>query len=244
MHIYWDYDDPGRFQRRLADVRRTVDRLTQRRPIYVTECGIRSKDRRGQGVVDPGTFRDRNGAIPLCQTNVAAFQQAWFQIRAAQLGYSGALKWDCHFGRYDRGRQAYYAIGPPGRNGWPLYPTYFLLQLFTLSTSPGWRVLAVAQADPGDSRQLAAFAGPGGELTVFGLDRGGARLNGTSSRTVDYRIGGLPPGRRLELLLWNRAGGGRLVVDGTVTTDSAGRAAVRAPLHSVFALTSKTLPAL
>jgi hypothetical protein len=244
VHIYWDYDDPGRFQRRLAGVRRIVDALPQPKPVYVTEFGIRSKDRRQRGVVDPGTFRDRQGALPLCQTNVAAFQQAWFQVRAAQLGFTGTMKWDCHFGRYDQGRQAYYAIGPPGADGWPLYPAYFLLQLFTLTTAPGWRVLAVEPADRGDSRQLAALSGPDGELTIFGLDRGGALLNSTSSRKVEYRIGGLPPGRRLDLLLWNRTGGGRLVRDGAVTTDPDGSARLRAPLHSVFALTSKPLPAL
>jgi hypothetical protein len=241
VHVYWDYDDTARFERRLADVRRIVDRLPNRKPLFVTEYGTRSKDRRKEGVVDPGTF---HGA-PLCTTNLAAFQAAWFQIRAAQLGYAGAVKWDCYFGRYDRGRQAYYAIGAPGSDGWQLYPMYFLLRLFTLTTERGWRVLAVERGrSPGETRQLAAFAGLAGELTVLGLDTRGSGLNGTSSTIVPFTIGGLPPRTRLELVLWNRAGGGKLTLGRAVTTDAAGVAALEIPLHSVFALTTKRLATL
>ncbi|HEY2936375.1 MAG TPA: hypothetical protein VGJ25_07230 [Gaiellaceae bacterium] len=42
---------------------------------------------------------------------------------------------------------------------------------------------------------------------------------------------------------WNRAGGGQLVVDRTVAADAEGVASIRVPLHSVFALTTKALPA-
>ena len=244
IHVYWDYDDVGRFQRRLADVHRIVGSLANRRPVFVTEYGVRGKDRGVRGVIDPGNFRDGPRRIPLCRTNIAAFQHAWFQILSAQLGYAGTVKWDCHFGRYDRGRQAYYAIGEPTVDGWPLYPMYFLLRLVTLTTGAGWRVVALDQAKrAAGTKRVAAFAGGAEEVTFLGLDTRGATLNGVSPVRVDYALGGLPPRTPLRLLLWNRAGDGKLDVDTTLTADSAGIARIRAPLHSVFALTSKALPA-
>ncbi len=236
VHVYWDYDDPGRFEQRLDDVRLIVDGLTHPKPIFVTEYGTRSKDRHEQGVVDPGTFH----GTPLCRTAIAAFQAAWFQIRAAQLGYAGAIKWDCYFGRYDDGRQAYYAIGEPGREGWQLYPTYFLLRLFTLTTQPGWRVLAVDRRAGRDTREVAGFAGPQGEVSVLGLDTRGSGLNGTSSSLAPFTIGGLPPSTRFELLLWNRSGNGKLAVGHPVLSDAAGIASLEIPIHSVFALTTRS----
>ncbi|MGZ8708564.1 MAG: hypothetical protein ACXW0R_14410 [Gaiellaceae bacterium] len=190
---------------------------------------------------DPGDFQPGATKIPLRETNVAAFQHAWFQIRAAQLGYAGTIKWDCFFGRYDRGKQAYYAIGAPGpgSQGWKLYPMYYLLQLFTLTTKPGWRVLAIKNNSGTRTKQLAAFAGPGSELTIVGLDERGALRNGRVDEAVSYSIGGLQERGAFTLVLWNRAGGGKLVSAGTINADATGTATVTAPLHSVFALTTK-----
>ena len=119
-HVYWDYDATSRFEQRLDDVRDILNRLANMphgdtlqspMPVFITEFGTRSKDRAVKGVVDPGNFHDGKEKIPLHKTNIAAFQTAWFQIRAAQIGYAGMLKWDCHFGMYDKTERAYYAIG-------------------------------------------------------------------------------------------------------------------------------------
>jgi hypothetical protein len=244
VHVYWNYDDAARFQHRLADARRVVAGLANPKPVYVTEYAARGRDRGLNGVVDPGNLHDGRARLPLGRTNLAAFQHAWFQIRCAQLGYAGAVKWDCHFGRYDNGKQAYYAIGEPTSDGWPLFPVYFLLRLFTVTTAAGWQVRGVRPVgDASRTKQLAAFAGPGGELTVLGLDTRGATLNSRSSTRVPYSIGGLPPRTRFEHLLWNRHGDGKLARGRSVTTDAAGTARIAVPLHSVFALTTKALPA-
>ena len=43
------------------------------------------------------------------------------------------------------------------------------------------------------------------------------------------------------LVLWNRAGGGKLVSAGTFTVDATRTATVTVPLQSVFALTTKSV---
>ena len=246
-HIYWGYTDVRRFKKRLNDVRDIVQNLAHPMPVYITEYGTRGKDRRPNTVDDPGNFHDGSKKIPLRETNIAAFQHAWLQILAAQLGYAGMVKWDCYFGRYDKARQAYYAIGPPGPprqpKEWQLYPMYFLLRLITMTTAPGWKVLTIkpSTSAPG-TKHLAAFQGNDKDLTILGLDERGATLNKPSKTQVPYTIGGLPPRASFKLVLWNRAGKGRLVVDRTIAADASGVAKITVPLHSVFALTTKALP--
>ena len=75
-------------------------------PIFVTEFGVRGHDRPPA----PGVFKP--GGRLLSQTNVAAFQQAWFVIRSMQLGYHGTIKWDCSHGIYDSTyKHKHYVIG-------------------------------------------------------------------------------------------------------------------------------------
>ena len=59
----------------------------------------------------------------MARTNIAAFQQFWFNLESAQLGFAGTAKWDAYWGKYDAGTQAYWMIGPP-EEGWPLFPAY------------------------------------------------------------------------------------------------------------------------
>ena len=236
VHIYWDYWDTAKFQRRLTEVQKIVGGLPEsgRKPVYVSEFGVRGK--RSKGVPAPGTDAD---GTPLGRTRIAAFQQAWFHIVATQLGYVGLSKWDCYFGKYDRGTQAYYVIGP-AKDGWPLYPTYHVLRLVTSTTEPGWNVVAVERrAATARTKYLTAFAGPGGELTVIGLDSGGGRLNSVSPREVGYAIGGLPAETAFSFVVWNTSGDGRNEVVGEIATDDAGVVQVTVPLHAVFALTTK-----
>jgi hypothetical protein len=260
-HIYWDYDDTDRFKDRLKDVRDILNGLAGNSgaaslqyplPVYVTEFGTRSKDRGHDGAVDPGNFVDSDGAIPLTRTNVAAFQAAWFQISAARMGFTGMLKWDCNFGRYDKGKQAYYAIGKPippnAPKGWELFPMYHLLRLFTLTTAPGWKVLPVVRnenAAGSGTKHLVAFQGPD-DLTIIGLDDRGAPRQKPTSMTVPYEIGGLTGRGPLQLVLWNKAGGGLLHRESVVKPDAAGVVRLEnvVPLHSVFALTTRPVPQL
>jgi hypothetical protein len=235
VHIYWDYWDTAKLTRRLTDVQRIVAGLPAggRKPVFVSEYGVRG--RRAAGVPAPGTYADGR---PLGQTRIAAFQHAWFLIAATQLGYAGTAKWDCYFGKYDRGTQAYYVVGPANEN-WPLYPTYHLLRLVTATTEPGWTVVAVDKGAPARTKQLTAFAGPEGELTILGLDTAGAALDGVSPKQIGYVVGGLPAGAKFTLVVWNRDGAGANEVVGPLAADATGVARVTVPLHAVFVLTTK-----
>jgi hypothetical protein len=241
VHVYWDYWDTAKFQRRLTDVQAIVGGLPEngRKPVFVTEYGVRG--RRRPKVPAPGAYAD---GTPLAQTRIAAFQHAWFQIVATQLGFAGMVKWDCYSGKYDRGTQAYYAIGPwQGR--WPLYPTYHVLRLVTGTTESGWKVVAVERRGAAArTNQLTAFVGPDQELTVLGLDAAGGTLNSVSPIEVTYTIGGLPSGATFNFVVWNRTGDGRNEVMGTIAADKAGVATVVVPLHAVFALTTKPVSLL
>ncbi len=259
VHIYWDYFDVPKIKRRLDGVLKVIRQLDRERHlakpmrVFVTEFGTRGKGIDKEHGIDPGRYLGPDGgSMRLCESNIAAFQHAWFLIYAAQLGYAGVVKWDCYYGRYDlirkpkappKGNQQYFAIDKPdaGTLEWQLLPTYFLLRLVTATTERGWQPRLV---DPvSGPKRLVAFQGAGKNLTILGLHIGGAGLNVKSGTQVSYSIGGLPPRSSFQLLLWNEGGGGRLVRrPAPVVADAGGVATLTAPLHSVFALTTKQLP--
>jgi hypothetical protein len=234
IHVFWDYFDTQKLVDRLTEVRAIVDALPEagRKPLYVSEYGIRGlRTFNGAPAGDPGVWED---GTPMTQTNVNAFQHAWFDVLAARLGYAGTSKWDSYFGKYDNGTQAYYMIGSPA-DGWPLYPLYNVVRLITSTVSQGWRTVNVDSV-PNTSRLLAAYVGKVGEHTVVGLDTAGAQLNTVSPTVVTYTIGGLPPSRSFALTIWNEAGDGLVGAPQPATTDAAGVVMVSVPQQAVFAL--------
>jgi hypothetical protein len=243
IHVFWDYWDTPKLEQRLNDVRAIVDALPSgaRKPLYVMEYGVRGIREIGTTkFIQPGVW-DLVQQIPVTQTNVNAFQQAWFDIESAQLGYAGTVKWDSYFSNYDNTPQAFFMLGQWDENGiWPVNPIYNVVSLFTATTRSGWNVTGVEADTPLDPRVAAAYAGPNGELTIVGLDRDGGQLNGLSTTLVPYAVGGLPPSTTFHLFEWNRDGDGRNVDAGTITTDDAGVANLEVPLQAAFALT--TLP--
>ena len=239
IHVFWDYWDTQKIVDRLREVRAIVNALPAvgRKPVYVTEYGVRGQRTfNGAPQVDPGVWDD---GTPITQTNVSAFQHALFDVLAAQLGYIGTSKWDAYYGKYDSGTQAYYLIGAP-QNGWPLYPMYDFMQLLTTTVKRQWQIVAV-DAVPGTSRSVAAYLGKKGQQTVIGLDAAGAQLNTVSPTASSYSVAGLPPSRRLNLLLWNEAGDGLVGPKHVVTSDAAGMVTIAVPQHAVFVLTSLRL---
>ena len=238
IHVFWDYWDTQKLVDRLTEVRAIWDAEppAQRKPLYVTEYGVRGL-RTFNGVrADPGFWQD---GTPISQTNVSAFQHAWFDVLSAQLGYVGTSKWDSYFGRYDNAVQAYYMIGDP-QSGWPLYPLYNFVRLVTSTVKPGWSVVGVDSV-PDTTRLVTAYLGKTGQRTIVGLDTAGAQLNTASPTPVSYAIGGLPPSKRLHLAIWNEAGDGVVPASHVVTTDLAGVATITVPQHGVFVLTTLRL---
>jgi hypothetical protein len=239
IHVFWDYWDTQKLVDRLTEVRAIVNALPQqaRKPIYVTEYGVRGQRAfNGAPQVDPGVWEDGSA---IGQTNVSAFQQAWFDVLAANLGYVATSKWDSYFGRYDNGSQAYYFIGDP-QNGWPLYPLYNLVQLMTTTVKREWRVAAVDSV-PAPSRLIGAYLGKNGQQTIIGLDTAGAELNTVSPTLVSYTIAGLPPSKTLQLAVWNQAGDGLVAPARPIATDAAGVAQITVPQQAVFVLTTLRL---
>ncbi len=252
VHIYWNYWDIPRMEFRLRDVRKIVTEelpAEARKPTFITEFGVRGlQNLPDKPSVAPWYWAD---GTPMARTNIAAFQQFWFNLESAQLGFAGTAKWDAYWGKYDSGTQAYWMIGPP-EEGWPLFPAYHAMQLLLQTTERGWQVLGVApwadddwklndSGQPFDQpeQELTAYAGPAGELTVIGLDSHARDLNTVSTDPPGaFSIGGLPPTTAFTLVVWNAAGDGTNTIAGGVTSSAAGVARFTVPPQAAFALTT------
>jgi hypothetical protein len=232
VHIYWNYwDTPFFLETRLKDVHRIVTEelpAEARKPTYVMEYGVRGiRNFPGKPNVESGYWDD---GTDLARTNIAAFQQLWFDLAAVQLGFTGSVKWDAYWGKYNAGYNSLYAMIGPAAEGWPLFPTYHAVRLLLQTTQAGWRVVQVAPWEENDwklgvldqeEKELAAYASDDGQLTLMGLD-----------------THGLPPLTELRLAIWNATGNGETVEAGTVATNAAGVARFQVPLHAAFSLTT------
>jgi hypothetical protein len=237
IHVYWDYWNPRKLERRLLGVRAIWDNLpaNRRKPLYVTEYGVRGKPGT-QAKANPGFFGD--SPTPLSRTNINAFQHAWFSLLAAKLGFCGTVKWDAFFGRYGKGAaeqtMAFELIGRP-TDPHPS-PCYELMRLLGMTVSAGARVVQF-EGDP-DSKIVVGFELPTGRLTVLGLDAAGGTLNTKTTAQSSYDLSGIPPSTSFHLRVWNQGGAGRTVTQRRVQSDASGALPITSPLHSVFAITS------
>lgn len=249
VHIYWDYWDPAFMQARLKDVRQIVTAelpAEARKPTYITESGIRGIiNLAGKPATDPGYWPD---GTQISRTNIAGFQQLWFDLSSAQLGFPGAVKWDAYWGRYSANYNEFWYLIGPAVEGWPLFPSYHALRLLLQTTRQGWEVLQVGPWSEDDwkvgtvdqhEKELVAYAHDEGQLTLLGLDSHGRDLNTVSSEPAPaYSIGGLTAHTQFNLALWNATGNGENSLAGLVTADAAGVVRFEVPLHAAFALTT------
>ncbi len=246
VHVYWDFWDAGKIDERLLKEVRTIYSTipeAKRRPLYVTEFGVRGVETfEGEPSFQPGFWPDGTG---MSETNTSAFQHAWFNIRAAQLGYTATVKWDVYPAKYDLGSQDFATLGP-GASRWQPRPVYNLLQLLTLTTKPrGGDIVDVASGPGADaSKLLTAYVSPAKDITILGIDTAGGAPSTTSADAVRYRVSGLPPTSFFRLLVWNDNGSGANVDRGFVQTDAAGTIELSVPLDAVFALTNTPIMAL
>jgi hypothetical protein len=262
-HVYWFYYDPGRLEYRIRDTWHLMNEVLppeQRKPTYLMEFGVRGTGTCGTKPAFGNLYYAADPSCPeIWRTNIAGFQQLWFNIDSAQLGVAGTSKWDAYWGRYDNssaGNQLYWMIGPP-TEGSPVTPSYYSMSLLFHTTSPGWQIVGVDPWDSSDwsvpayrsnlddrtndqpEQELVAYAGPNGELTVVGLDTHGKSLNTASTDPPSvYSIGGLPPNTTFNLAEWNAVGDGSNTIAEPVTTNEAGVARFDVPLQAAFALTT------
>ena len=152
VHIYWDYwNTPFFTETRLKDVRQIVTEelpVGARKPTYVMEYGVRGiRNFEGKPTVESGYWED---GTDMARTNIAAFQQLWFDLASVQLGFTGSVKWDAYWGKYNGAYNSLYAMIGPASEGWPLFPAYHALGLLLQTTQSGWQVLQVAPWDDDD----------------------------------------------------------------------------------------------
>lgn len=251
-HIYWNYWDTAYMQQRLHDILSIYNSLpaNQRKPMSITEYGVRGVKkingvaimvpdpyRNGKLVaVEPGMYVDDAGnQTPISETNIAAFEQAWFNILAAGDGFVGFSKWDFYRAQYDFGYQDHSLIGylfdpAPGQDRWPVRPAYYMEWLMANTTGQHWQVLG-AQGTSG-AKLIAPFRGPSGDLTLFALS--------SDQAEASFSIGNLPRGTEFHVLQWNADGAGDVSNAGAVNSGGSGTVTVHAPAGSLVALT--TLP--
>ena len=170
VHIYWDYwDTPFFMESRLKDVRQIVTEeipVEARKPTYVMEFGVRgARNFPGKPTLESGYWED---GTDIARTNIAAFQQLWFDLSTVQLGFTGSVKWDAYWGKYNANYNSLYAMIGPASEGWPLFPAYHALRLLLQTTQQGWQVLHARPEDHARHGRLAlagrAVARAGGEV--------------------------------------------------------------------------------
>jgi hypothetical protein len=251
VHIYWNYWDPATISSRLSGILDDVSILQSQglhtKPLSVTEYGVRGiKTLNGVPIKDADPYR--NGSLtntdagyyqagggtltPISQTNIAAFQQAQFNLQAATEGFIGFSKWDFYRAQYDFGYQDYSLIGylfnpTAGQDRWPLRPSYYMEWLLANTTGQHWQTLA--QHGSSGAKLIAPFRGPGG-LTVMAMS--------TDAAAASFTIGDLPSNTAFRVLIWNADGSGKVTQAAGVNSGADGIVSVSAPAGSVLALTT------
>jgi hypothetical protein len=173
--------------------------------------------------------------VPVADTNLNAFQRAWFALQSVKQGFRGTVSWDAYFAMYDNKLQHYSLIGPP--DDWTRKPAFRALRLLIKAVRPGWKGVNVQGVSA--SQRIVGFTDGGQNRTIAGLDTAGAQQDsGTDSAT--YTIGGLPANTSFGLWFWNHDGDGMNSFDGQARSDGGGNVSFEAPIRSVFVLT--TLP--
>ena len=198
-----------------------------------------------RGVRDPGGINEpgvigANGpdgtptpekGKPVGDSNINAFQHAWFQALAARDGFKGTFAWDAYSG----GKTAWgqFSLMGSGADAFKKKPAYFLTQMFTHAMQPGWDVHRVDGT--AKNEMVVAFKGPNQQSAVFALNQ---------KKTVQpVELAGLTPGTQYHLVVWNKKGGGKLVDDGTLKVPANGVLRVPVPPLGVVALSTLPPPA-
>jgi hypothetical protein len=189
VHIYWSYPDALDAIQRLRGIARVPETLpvAGRRPLFITEFGVRGDDWHGPGK-EPGVFSD---GTPMTRTPTAALQVGWLMTEATRLGFVATVQWEGYDMAYGKHAMHYGIIGEPGE-GWPPRPAYHVLRLFTHTIVPGSRELAV----DGDATNVAfaAVQSPKGNLTLMALN------HSATGQTIS--VTGLPLPKNFHRILW------------------------------------------
>lgn len=257
-HIYWTYNNAGymitRLDGILADMTTLKNEGYNTKPLSITEYGVRGiMTVNGQKIMDANPYR--NGALtatlagyyqaadgtltPISETNIGAYQQAWFNMVSVNDGFIGMSKWDFYRAQYDFSYQDYSLIGyvfnpAAGQDRWPLRPSYYMEWLMANTTGQHWQVMG--QSGSSGAKLITPFRGPEGELTLFAMS--------TDETASTVTIGDLPRDTEFHVLVWNADNSGNVTDGGQINTGGNGIVTVNAPAGGMVALTTAQTTAL
>jgi len=224
VHIYWSYTDALDAIKRLRGIAQVSKTLPApgRRPMYITEFGVRGNDWQGPGK-EPGIFSD---GTPMTRTPTAALQVGWLMTEATRLGFVATVQWEGYDMAYGKHTMHYGIMGEPGE-GWPIRPAYQVLRLFTHTIAPNSRALIIE----GDLANiaLAAIQSPSDDLTLMAVN------HSANVQTVSIR--GIPLQKNFHRIVWTSTAPDRLHNDADVPV--TGPVELTLPPRSLTALTEK-----
>lgn len=229
VHVYWEPGPgakgfPQRPQRRLANLERTAHAFGIKKPIYITEYGVRklsAKPRFRPGKLD---------GVRIEESPRAAFQHAWFNALAPQYGCAGLAKWVLY--RTDKPAEfgQWGMIGAPSA-GFARSPVYRVTRLFNHVVPPGWKAAGLGRA-AGAAVIASKFQAPNGRQESVVV------LNNTAQRR-QVRLGGLKPQSSYFRVAWNQDGHDALTSLPRISTDARGAARLDVAAKGLVALSTR-----
>jgi hypothetical protein len=226
IHVYWEPGPgpqgfPRKLEARLTNLERTVRSLGIKKPIYVTEYGVRLLRAKPR----PGKL----GGQRLEQTAQAALQHAWFNALAPQFGCVGLAKWVLYRTDKTAGFGHWGMVDAPAAE-FKRTPTYRITRLFNHLIGPGWKAAGLGRG-AGGTLLASRFAGPNQQESVVVLNRG--------VRAQQVRVEGLKSQTTYVAVVWNQNGDPTLQPLPKVVADARGAATITVPQHGLVALSTR-----
>ena len=227
IHVYWEPGPgakgfPQRLERRLTNLERTAHRLGIKKPIYVTEYGVRKLS----GKPRPGKL----DGVRIEQSPRAAFQHAWFNALAPQYGCAGLTKWVLYRTDKPAGFGEWGMIGASSEQ-FSRSPVYRVMRLFNHVVPPGWKAAGLGRA-AGVGVIASKFEAPNQRQEAVVV------LN-NSARQQQVRVEGLKPHRNYFRVAWNQDGKDALAKLPRVASDAGGAVTVNVSPRGLVALSTR-----
>jgi len=225
IHVYWEPGAgakgfPRRLERRLANLDRTARGLGIKKPIYVTEYGVRKLTARPR----PGKL----DGVRMEESARAAFQHAWFNALAPQYGCAGLTKWVLYRTDKPAGFGQWGMIGAPSEQ-FGRSPVYRVTRLFNHVVPPGWKAAGLGRS----AGVIASkFEGPNQRQEAVVV------LN-NSAQPRQVRVEGLKPRRNYFRVAWNQDGKGTLATLPRIASDPGGAATLNVPPRGLVTLSTR-----
>jgi hypothetical protein len=228
-HLYWDPTEfPKKPEALLNEIVATLAALRCEMPFYITEYGVRWLVEVVNGVKTKKALleRKRPGELDgkrMDRSTKAAFQHAWFNALAPQLGCAGLVKWALYRTDIVSGWGEWGMIDAPS-TGFQRGPVYRVTRLFNHLVPQKW--MAAGLGRDGQKLLVSRFASPAGDHESIAV------LNNTL-QPQDVRVEKLKEQHRYHGASWNPDGS--LSHLDPIVSDTRGRLVVSVPPKAVIA---------